>query len=122
MLDYPRFFSRGDVAAIRCLFWWGNHFSIHLVLGGKYRQLFGQKVKGAIASGRLSGWYLGVAGDPWQHHFESDNYEKIVTGQDMPGDSYIKVARWLSLSEWENAEHFFLECYNTLINILIDYQ
>src|SRR5580658_8387468 len=30
VLDYPRFYTRNDVLAIRCFFWWGNFFSITL--------------------------------------------------------------------------------------------
>ncbi|HXL58576.1 MAG TPA: hypothetical protein VN958_20075, partial [Chitinophagaceae bacterium] len=36
MLDYPRYFVKDDAFAIRCLFWWGNFFSITLHLAGKY--------------------------------------------------------------------------------------
>jgi hypothetical protein len=122
MLDYPRLFGREDTLAIRSLFWWGNHFSIHLVLGGKYRQLFEGKLTEVLRSGRLNGWYLGVGDDPWQHHFEDDNYKEI-TGSQVPADgSHIKLAKWLSLREWENAGDFFLESYNTVLNLLFDYQ
>ena len=32
VLDYPRFFYRDDVFAIRTMFWWGNYFSITIHL------------------------------------------------------------------------------------------
>ena len=37
VLDYPRYFNKADVFAIRTLFWWGNFFSITLHLSGSYK-------------------------------------------------------------------------------------
>src|SRR5260221_13450433 len=38
MLDYPRYFDKENTLAIRTMFWWGNFFSIHLQLSGKFKQ------------------------------------------------------------------------------------
>ena len=40
VLDYPRFFFRDDVFAIRTMFWWGNYFSITLHLKGIFFEAF----------------------------------------------------------------------------------
>ncbi len=44
MLDYPRYFTKTDVFAIRSFFWWGNYFSITLQLSGKYLELFSDNI------------------------------------------------------------------------------
>ena len=120
MLDYPRLFSRDDTLAIRCFFWWGNHFSIHLVLGGKYRQLFEEKFEAALRSGQLEGWYLGVADDPWQHHFERENYRKAEEVQHLPPGNYLKLATLLELEKWKSSPDFFIESYRQIIILLTD--
>jgi hypothetical protein len=122
MLDYPRFFSGHDVFAIRSLFWWGNHFSIHLVLGNKYRRLFEEKLHEALRSGQLSGWYVGVAADPWQHYFESDNYKTIKRDENLPPGNYLKLAKSLALADWDTSEAFFINSYRELLSLLLDYQ
>jgi len=38
MLDYPRYFSKENIFAIRNFFWWGNFFSITLHLSGEYKK------------------------------------------------------------------------------------
>ena len=97
MLDHPRFFDQKDVFAIRTFFWWGNDFSIHLVLGGVYRNQFIQSLLGHLQEGTLDTWSIGVSDDPWEHHFERDNYVDVHSWlqqktYSIPG-SYIKLGK-----------------------------
>lgn len=120
MLDQPRFFQHNEAFAIRSLFWWGNEFSIHLVLGGKYRDKYHSAILDEIQSGGLEGWFIGVAEDPWQHHFGSDNYTPVrrsitALSPDLP---YTKLARRHPLSEWEQADHFFRLSYAQILKTI----
>src|ERR1700712_1654938 len=54
VLDYPRFFSKEDVLAVRSFFWWGNYFSITLHLKGKFYQQYYKKIAAAIAKKKLN--------------------------------------------------------------------
>src|SRR5215467_3803243 len=40
MLDFPRFFEKEKVFAIRTMFWWGNFFSTTLHLSGQYKETY----------------------------------------------------------------------------------
>lgn len=118
MLDYPRYFNHANVFAIRCLFWWGNHFSIHLVLGGMYRHLYENALQDALHSGMFAGWYTGNTDDPWQHHFEVDNYKPVKLDDKLPAGNYLKLGCWLNLENWEKSEDFFIESYKKIISVL----
>src|SRR5437762_6528899 len=40
MLDYPRYFDKDNIFAIRAMFWWGNFFSTTLHLSGIYKEKY----------------------------------------------------------------------------------
>jgi hypothetical protein len=111
VLDYPRQFELTDIFVIRTMFWWGNLFSITLQLSGKYRTEFGEKISDAYASLVKKEFFIGVGEDPWQHHFEEDNYQLISKLSEeefkekcMEGE-HLKIARNFPL--WD--VHFVAE-------------
>lgn len=123
MMDQPRFFKQEDVFAIRCFFWWGNSFSIHLLLGGKYKQRFQQQLTDRIKNGVLDNWFAGVNNDPWQHHFEQDNYLPIESNAaliiaNMNHTNYIKLARTHPFTDWEGTHGFYLDTYTFLMQLM----
>lgn len=123
MLDQPRFFRHDDTFAIRSFFWWGNSFSIHLLLGGKYKQLFEERIQSHIKDGSLESWYLGVSEDPWQHHFEQDNYlpvSELKNKIDLAQKGrYLKIGKWHSVTDWKGAFAFFISSYKQMLESLI---
>lgn len=120
ILDYPRQFGKVDVFAIRTFFWWGNFFSITLQLGGVYQHKYEAAIEKAIAIGLFQGWYIGAGDDPWQHHFDSDNYTYIQQGKkyNIAQLSHLKMAKKIPLKKWDNAELFFKENFDLLIKVL----
>lgn len=128
MLDFPRYFTESDIFAIRTFFWWGNHCSIHLILKGKYLATLGPAIDryfemyGKYQSETLD-WYIGVSADPWQHHFEKDNY---IPMQDWNGYSvtklpFLKLAKKIPLQEWDDIENFMKSQFTKMLTILSDY-
>lgn len=115
MMDQPRLFKQHEAFAIRSFFWWGNHFSIHLLLGGQYASQFGPRIQQRIFSGQLKEWYLGVSAEPWEHHFETDNYKTVSLIKEWPQGNYLKLGKWLPLSAWPVAKTFFEDAYLELI-------
>ncbi|HTE07562.1 MAG TPA: hypothetical protein VK628_02290 [Flavitalea sp.] len=113
MLDYPRLFNRQHCFAIRYLFWWGNEFSIHLVLSGKYKVLFANQVAERILSKTNNDWYVGMNQDPWQHQFDEYNYilpdEKTDISALIKEGAYFKMGARLALDQWALAREFFSE-------------
>ncbi len=128
MLDYPRIFSEQDIFAIRSFFWWGNHCSIHLILKGKYLQQFGNSVDNYFQlfgkyAPETRGWYIGVGEDPWQHHFEKDNYIPIADWNGLPVNNlpFLKLAKKIPLEEWDDINEFMVKHFNRLLSILSEY-
>lgn len=111
ILDYPRVFRQHDTFAIRSFFWWGHFFSSACQLAGVYKE----KMQGAIiqAYAQLAPHhYVNVSTDPWQHHFEEDNYRPIASFSPMAFEQhilkqdYIKIAAKYPLSDWHSAANF----------------
>ncbi len=121
MMDFPRFFDRGDVLAIRSLFWWGNHFSIHLVLGGKYKMKYSPAVAAGITSNLPASWYIHETDSPWEHHFEADNYQPLPGTAPLRATrkhNYLKLAALLPIEQAAVAPAFFSTSFKTLLQIL----
>ncbi len=112
MLDYPRYFTATDVLAIRTYFWWGNFFSITLQLKGKY-QIKNFKSK-------ISDWYLCCNADEWQHHFRADNYKPLndFSDEEIEALSFIKLAKKIPLTQWDDIEILIRNDFITILNIL----
>lgn len=72
VLDYPRHFDRGNVFALRSMFWWGNFFSFTVHIQG---ELWGKlKPKINISPLYYHELYLSSGDSPWEYHFEPSNY------------------------------------------------
>ena len=120
VLDYPRIFQKENVLAIRCFFWWGNFFSITLHLSGKYKHEFTPALQHAINENYFQGWYINVADKQWEHHFETDNYSLINSSlaNSFAGRPFIKFAKKIPLSEWDNVEDFFIKNFQILLKAI----
>jgi hypothetical protein len=122
VLDYPRLFQQQDVFAIRSFFWWGRFFSSTLQLSGLYKETFLPKIEGAFST--FSKHYIGINTDPWQHHFEQDNYIPIAGLQH--GDfkkllyqhTHLKLATSLPVAEWEQAASYLTGNWKLFLDVL----
>lgn len=123
MMDHPRYFKEDDTFAIRSLFWWGNHFSIHLVLGGIYRDKYSDSIRKHMEEGTLDQWYIGVSENPWEHHFEEENYLSVHTARThkkvLPAVRTLKLARWHPLDDWKHAYQFYSTSYTQILECVI---
>lgn len=115
MLDYPRYFKNEDFFAIRVFFWWGNFFSITLQLKGKYKTTFQNSFSNIVNDN----WFLCLNENEWQHHFREDNYKPLVlvSETELNNLSFIKLAKKIPLTEWNNAEDFFLIYFKQLVKL-----
>lgn len=124
MLDHPRCFQGQDSFAIRSFFWWGQFFSMALQLSGNYKKAFEKQLLQHIANGEAGHFYLCVAEDPWQHHFDPDNYRamdtmsRAETEQVFRQHDFCKIALKFSLEEWDELhglmEHGFISILGML--------
>jgi len=125
MLDYPRHYKGADVFAIRCLFWWGNFFSITLHLGGRFVKQYEAGLRQWVREHGDKDWFISVGTDAWQHHFEEDNYQLLpadggtVLDETLAGSKeFIKLAKKIPLQQWDDAMEFFTEEYNALLRLV----
>jgi hypothetical protein len=109
MLDFPRYFDKENIFAIRTLFWWGNFFSTTLHLSGKYKELYSKNIMNNYEELRKNEFYICVNEDQWHHHLENENYKplkefSVADLENHIGErTFIKLTKRLSLSHWDSA-------------------
>jgi hypothetical protein len=124
VLDYPRYFKKDNVFAIRTLFWWGNFFSITLHLSGKYKVSHEKKIIDSFESFKGGDFSVCVNEDQWEHHFEAGNYlpvsgfHPLQFEERIQKGSFIKLAKKIPLEQWNGVEKKLLEIFSQLISAL----
>jgi hypothetical protein len=109
VLDHPRCFSTEGYFAIRSFFWWGHFFSCTLLLSGTYQQRCLPGLAHLFGTFQDADIYYCVNDDPWQHHFEKDNYiplqemDTAVFEKENARRPFIKLAKKIPLQEWDDA-------------------
>ncbi len=109
MLDYPRFFDKEDIFAIRTMLWWGNFFSTTLHLSGKYKKEYSDSITLAHQSLCKDQFYICINEHQWHHHFEQENYLPVNNFTQtefielIRKRDFVKLASKFSLDEWGNA-------------------
>jgi len=117
MLDYPRYFEREKVFAIRTMFWWGHFFSTTLHLSGQYKERYSYAIAGSYDALCLNEFYTCIHDEQWHHHFEKGNYRPVkdFTANDFADHigkrSFIKLSCQLSLFEWNDAPGLLSESF-----------
>lgn len=118
MLDYPRNYTSDDAFGIRSFFWWGNYCSITLQLSGRYQQRFAPAIKQWMQQPRAD-WFIGNGDDPWKHHFRKDNYTALHEWKgNIDTLPFIKLAKRISLHQWDAIDHFFENHYREITAML----
>ena len=129
MLDYPRHFTKDETLAIRTLFWWGNFFSVNLHLSGLSKVNAQAGLLREFTRMQDQHYWICIHEDPWQHHFDEDNY--ISLEQYSAGDfqsvlqssTFVKIAKKLPLSQWDHAKTFINATFSEMTTMLeINYQ
>ena len=125
ILDYPKYFSKASVFAFRALFWWGNFFSFTLHLQGKALEKQREKLISRIPSLKKKNIYFCVNDNPWQYHYEKDNYlliDKIPPArlkQLLKEKKFIKLSRKIPLKDYKTLNKFCKESFFMLHSPLI---
>jgi len=64
MLDYHRYFKERDQFAFRVMAWFGHYFSAHLVLGGRFINVYNRNVKDNLEGSDV---FFTLHDTPWEH-------------------------------------------------------
>lgn len=123
ILDYPAFFCKEDILVIRTMFWWGHFFSITLQLSGSIKRKFiGDQY--LISSWiKSKEYFICINKDPWEHHFESDNYvlASAITNEQIAEiwkNPFFKISKKLPISDWIYAEEYLKKGFEELLEFL----
>lgn len=124
VLDYPRYFTKEDTLAIRTLFWWGNFFSITLHISGICKARALAVLASKFSYLRENNFWICVHSNPWQHHFEEDNFLPLAnfTSEDfyfrLTSEPFIKIGKKISLQQWDKAPLFVKHTFSEMLTLL----
>jgi hypothetical protein len=123
ILDYPAFFDKDNIFAIRTMFWWGNFFSITLHTNGVFKSRIAINPGALLSALKKNNFYVCVNHSEWQHHFESSNYSAASSLSEtefkkIVEQKFFKVATKISLTEWDNAEVFLIKSFREMLELI----
>jgi hypothetical protein len=121
ILDYPAVFEKENIFAIRTMFWWGNFISITLHISGKYKKYFEKNIFTRIK--QAEDFFVCVAENEWQHHFEENNYKKMLDINEAETSNihkkeFLKVALKYELHHWNMMQSILPEGYKKINELL----
>lgn len=120
ILDYPSFFWKDRVFAIRTMFWWGNFFSVTLHLSGSHKQKYISENEEFFSFLQKKNFFICISEDEWQHHFREDNYIpassiSLEEFKKINEKDFFKISKKISLDQWENVNEFVI---NSILEIM----
>jgi hypothetical protein len=123
ILDYPSFFGKNNILAVRTMFWWGNFFSVTLHLSGDHKAKYINNSPALFSFLKQNNFSICVSEEEWQHHFREDNYVSFQAHTDLDyqhiiDKSFFKVAKKLSLSQWDEVPDFIMGTFSELLQLL----
>ncbi len=119
MLDYPRFFEKENVFAIRTFFWWGHFFSITIHLKGIYKLQYEKQIAEKLRHFTNEELWINVNDDEWAFDFSTTNMQPLKQQQINAGETTVlRLACKLDLDKWDEAEEFLLKNFNRLLQLL----
>ena len=124
ILDYPRYFSREAIFAIRTLFWWGNFFSVTLQLSGEYKNEYLPEIISRFDYLQQNGFWVCVSSDPWDHHFDSNNYVLVQNLKKeefwviLCREAFVKIAKKIPVQQWPDVPVFITATFDEMIQLL----
>lgn len=123
VLDYPRFFSKEHVFAIRSFFWWGKYFTVTLHVKGSFLQQFGDKIMQAVVKDQLPGFHISYAGDEFNFDLEQENYSLLHNGKEtffpVAGRTpFLKISKRISFEHWDTAQQEIVETFRHFIAVI----
>ena len=124
VLDYPRFFDKENIFAIRTFFWWGHFFSITLQLAGTFKAKYEDNIVVSFDQLKSEQFHVCINDDPWQHDFEASNYVLVEAlsfdrfKKNIQQKTFIKLAKKITIIPLHEAEENLLAGFDQLIGML----
>ena len=108
MLDYPRYFRKEEVCAIRTFFWWGNFFSVTLHLKGKWKTQLTSGILSELQELAKAGFALAQHGEEWNHTYEREQFINLKdfstsgVADILHPQSFCKLTAVVPLKDWKD--------------------
>ena len=124
VLDYPKHFSKESILVCRTIFWWGNDISFTLLLQGKAFEKREKTILKNIFSLKKKQVLICVHENPWEHHFNKENYVLLDTLEAkqiknlISEKSFVKLARKLPIAKVNQLPAFCRESF-TVFSVLL---
>lgn len=115
VLDYPREFKKEDVFSVRCLFWWGHHFSVIIHVEGDYQTELGPLLSNGLQN---RGWYFYKGQDRWDNQMNNGDYTSSWTQHDLGGRAFLKWVQPISFQPWDEAIKKVQTAYQEILTCL----
>lgn len=106
VLDYPRVFSGKDIFTFRTLILWGHSIGFHLILGGKYREIYLEAVMQNISK-LPQGFFISRQDTPWIWEQEAgglflhNSLKEETLKEILEERLFIKLSYFIDLQEYE---------------------
>ncbi len=124
VLDFPCYFQKPHVFTLRTIFWWGHYFSCNLVIVGDPLYTYLSHLQRQYNTLKQQEVYYCIHKTPWEHHFKADNMRLIddlafeQLKEQSRQNGFIKLARKLPLTDYEQLIPFVLHTYRLFFNDL----
>jgi hypothetical protein len=121
MLDYPRYFSKNEIIAIRTFFWWGHFCSVTLHLSGRSKTAAMPILLEQFVFLQQNDFSVCVNNTPWEHHFGQDNFMPVKAismkefRQLLEREMFVKIAKKIPLQEWEKISLFIRQSFSQIL-------
>ena len=114
VLDFPRFFDKKHVFAIRTFFWWGNYFSATIHLKGRYRELYAEKILNMMSGNQKTEWMINISEEEWIHDLaETEHWIKFSAfdRDKVKNSDLFKISASTPILQWDEAGSFLSEIH-----------
>ena len=122
ILDYPAYFGKENIFAVRTMFWWGNFFSISLHVSGKYFSCR-ENMWQLLDALKEKNFWVCVNEDEWEHHFQPHNYcviHEMTEYQisNLGKKDFLKFGKKIELTTWDLIPFFLEHSFKEIIELI----
>jgi len=124
VLDCPKYFSKESIFAIRTMFLWGNFYSTTLHLHGGALEQYRSNITGNLDLLRRHDIFICVNSNPWQYHYEKDNYLPVDEFDNnklmeiVKESEFIKLSRKIEIGDYRSLPSFCKESLQLFLKVL----
>ena len=103
------------------MIWWGHELSCTIHLAGESMKLIGSLFNTELIA--ESDIYVCVGQNPWEYHFDSDNYRKVKDLETATIDqtmemAHFKISYQVTLPEIGNTSQIAQKCFLSYLDLL----